>query len=210
MFNEEKTSLLKKLYFKIRTDYIYHFSFKKKFTSLKTRPMVWGIWNVVIYGPNISLGKNVVIVGANGFRTNLTTVKNGVKEGRITIGDHVLVMNGVRVSSACEITIGNGCMLANFCYIMDADWHDLHDRTSTPGKAAPVVLKDGAWVGDSAIICKGVTIGKNSVVGAGSVVRRDVPDNVIVAGNPAVIVGKIDPDKVKTTADLYDGVMGDG
>ncbi len=209
MFNEEKTSIIKKLYFKIRTDFIYHVSFKKKFSFLKTRPMVWGIWNVIIYGPNISMGKIVVIVGANGFRTNLTSVKYGNQEGHISVGDHVLIMNGVRISSANRITIGNGCMLANFCYIMDADWHDLHDRTNTPGKNAPVVLKDGAWIGDSAIICKGVTIGENSVVGAGSVVRKDVPDNVIVAGNPAQVVGKIDPDKVKTMAHLYDSMMGD-
>ncbi|MCP4132657.1 MAG: acyltransferase [bacterium] len=160
------------------------------------RPMVWGIWNVVVSGPNINLGKNVVIVGANGFKTNLTCYKANNHEGSITIGDNVLIMNGVRISSAAEIVIGDGCMLANFCYLTDADWHDIHDRTYSPGKTAPIILEKGVWIGDSAIIVKGVRIGENSVVGAGSVVTKDVPANVVVAGNPAAIVKKLDPEKV--------------
>jgi carbonic anhydrase/acetyltransferase-like protein (isoleucine patch superfamily) len=59
------------------------------------------------------------------------------------------------------------------------------------------ILENG-WIGDSAIICKGVTIGENSIVGAGSVVRRDVPDNVVVAGNPASVVRRIDPEAEMT------------
>jgi len=166
--------------------------------------MVWGIWNVVVYGPNISLGNNVVIVGANGYRTNLTTVANSEGNGKIKIGDRVLVMNGVRVSSATEIIIGDDCMLANMCYLTDADWHDIHDRTSSPGKTSPIVLERGAWIGDSAIVCKGVTVGENSIVGAGSVVRRDVPPNTIVMGNPAKVVKEIDPDRVVLMKKKYE------
>ena len=114
-------------------------------------------------------------------------------EGSIAIGDNVLVMNGVRVSSASSITIGDGCMLGNFCYLSDSDWHDIHDRTCMPGGSAPSVLERGAWIGDSAIVLKGVRVGENSIVGAGAVVVRDVPSNVIVAGNPAVIVKERDP-----------------
>jgi len=51
-----------------------------------------------------------------------------------------------------------------------------------------VILEDNVWVGANAIILKGVRIGKNSVIGAGSVVTKDVPSNVVVAGNPAKIV----------------------
>ena len=65
-----------------------------------------------------------------------------------------------------------------------------------PGGSAPIVLERGAWIGDSAIVCKGVRIGENSIVGAGAVVTKDVPPNVIVAGNPARVVKKLDPEKI--------------
>lgn len=207
MFSEdEKSNPLTKLYFLIRTNIHYHLFFKKKFESIASRPFIWGVWNVIVYGPHISLGKNVVIVGGNGYRTNLTTFTRNGRSGRITIGNNVLVMNGVRVSSATEVRIADDCMLANFCYLTDADWHDIYDRTSSPGRTAPIVLKKGAWIGDSAIVCKGVTVGENSIVGAGSVVREDVPDNVIVMGNPATVVKKLDPAKVRTMQDFYDSL----
>lgn len=174
----------------------YHLSFKKKFTSIGSVPAVWGIWNMVVYGPNISIGRNVIFVAAGGSRTNLSSVRIGEIEGRISIGDNVLVMNGVRVSSAASITIGDGCMLANYCYLTDSDWHDIHDRTSAPGGRAPIVLERGAWIGDSAIVCKGVRVGENSIVGAGAVVTKNVPPNTVVAGNPARVVKKLDPKRV--------------
>ena len=52
----------------------------------------------------------------------------------------------------------------------------------------PITIEDDAWLGGSVVICPGVTIGARSVVGAGSVVTRDVPPDVVVAGNPARIV----------------------
>lgn len=179
-----------------RSFFHYHLSFKKKFVRIGGHPDVWGIWNVVVYGPNISIGSGVIIVAADGHRTNISSIKMGGIEGRIDIGNNVLVMNGVRISSASSITIGDGCMLANFCYLTDSDWHDIHDRTSAPGACAPIVLERGAWIGDSAIVCKGVRVGENSIVGAGAVVTRDVPPNVVVAGNPARVVKKLDPEKI--------------
>ena len=204
MFNEkDKSSYLTRLWFMLKSEFIYRYSFSKKFASIAGRPMVWGIWNVVVYGPNIHLGKNVTMVGADGFRTNLTTISFNGYEGSIKIGDNVLVMNGVRISSASEIIIGDNTMLANFCYIMDSDWHDIYDRNSSPGKSSPVILESGVWVGDSAIICKGVRIGENSVIGAGSVVRENVPPNVVVIGNPAKVVKKLDPKKIVKFGDRY-------
>jgi acetyltransferase-like isoleucine patch superfamily enzyme len=199
-----KSSFMKRFFFKIRTQSYYHLFFKKKFASIRSMPVAWGIWNIDVYGPNIHIGENVVFVAAEGSRSRLTTIKLGRHEGQIEIGNNVLVMNGVRLSSASRIIIGDDCMLANFCYLTDADWHDLHDRTEPVGKTAPIVLKRGVWIGDSAIICKGVTVGENSVIGAGSVVRRDVPANVVVSGNPARVVRKLDPDKVVTMGKLYE------
>lgn len=204
MFNaNDKPSYFKKLWFMIKSELYFKYSFKNKFASMSGRPMVWGIWNVVVYGPNIHIGKNVILAGADGFQTNLTTISYGGCEGSIKIGDNVMIMNGARISSASEIIIGDDCLIANFCYIMDSDWHDIYDRTACPGRSLPVILEKGVWLGDSAIVCKGVHIGENSIVGAGSVVRKDVPPNVVVIGNPAQIVKHLDPEMIITAGDLY-------
>jgi len=204
MFNDnEKPSLFKKLYFTIRTELNYRFSFSKKFASISGKPVTWGIWNIVVYGPGIHLGKNVTIAAADGAVTNFTSVSRGGRKGRISIGNNVVIMSGVRISSACEIVIGDDCLIAGFCYITDADWHDVYDRASSPGRTAPVILERGVWLCDSALICKGVRIGENSIVGAGSVVRKNVPPNVIVTGNPAKIVKRLDPAKIEAMRKTY-------
>jgi acetyltransferase-like isoleucine patch superfamily enzyme len=202
MFNDnDRPGFFRKWYFLIRTKLHYELRFKKKFSSIASMPGVLGIWNVVVYGDNISLGRNAVITAADGYRTTLTTVKMNGHEGRISIGDNVLVMNGVRVSSACSIEIGDGSMLANFCYITDCDWHDIYDRRVPVGRAAPVVLEKGVWVGDSAIILKGVRVGENSVIGAGSVVRENIPPNSVAFGNPAKVIRGLDPSLIKNRGD---------
>ncbi|ELP86804.1 hypothetical protein EIN_516900 [Entamoeba invadens IP1] len=65
----------------------------------------------------------------------------------------------------------------------------------------PTRIKDGAWIGTGAIIMPNITIGENSVVGAGSVVTKDVPDNTVVAGNPARVIRKVETHPGWTTQD---------
>jgi carbonic anhydrase/acetyltransferase-like protein (isoleucine patch superfamily) len=89
-------------------------------------------------------------------------------------------------------------MIASNTYITDSDWHDIYNRISI-GKTAPIRIQDNVWIGDSAIICKGVTIGENSIVGAGSVVVDSVPANCVAAGNPARIVKQLDINESFTT-----------
>ena len=60
------------------------------------------------------------------------------------------------------------------------------------------------WIGVYAIVCKGVRIGENSIVGAGSVVRKDVPPNVVVMGNPARVVKELDPSRIVTMGKIYE------
>jgi acetyltransferase-like isoleucine patch superfamily enzyme len=111
---------------------------------------------------------------------------------------------GVRLSAGQEITIGDSCMFANEAFVTDADWHGIYDRSLSVGKSAPVIIGNNVWIGDSAMVCKGVTIGDNSIIGAGSIVLKDVPANVVVGGNPAVIVKNLDPEHpMKTRADWY-------
>ena len=108
--------------------------------------------------------------------------------GRITIGDRVFINSGVVVMSVLEVTIGNDVAIANEAYVMDTDSHGVEGR---PVKNAPVRIGDGSWIGARAIILPGVTIGRRCLVAAGAVVSRDVPDDTLVAGNPAQVVREL-------------------
>jgi len=155
--------------------------------------------NINVHGRGISAGNNVHIAASRTQNVWLTSWQWWESHGRIDIGNCVLITPGVRISSSVHVRIGNGTMLASNVYITDSDWHGTYNRTNEAGKSAPVELKENVWIGDSAIICKGVTIGENSIVGAGSVVVGDVPANVIAAGNPAVVVKTLDPTEPRRT-----------
>ncbi len=130
-----------------------------------------------------------------GQKTRLTVWSDKTDVPGITIGDHVLISPGVRISAAHSITISDSCMLASHAYITDSDWHGIYDRSLTSTETYSVVLEENVWIGDSAIVCKGVRVGRNSIVGAGSVVTCDIPPNVIAAGNPARILRHLNPEK---------------
>ena len=103
-----------------------------------------------------------------------------------------MISPGVRILAAKRVSIGDACMFGHGAYITDSDWHGIYDRTEVVGSPKEVVLEKNVWIGDSAIVCKGVTIGENSIIGAGSVVTKDVPKNSVYAGNPAKLVKELD------------------
>lgn len=111
----------------------------------------------------------------------------------INIGDNV-GLSGSTISANLSISIGNDVLVGSGALITDCDSHPLNYearmRDESPRMAA-VVIEDGVFIGARSIILKGVTIGRGSVVGAGSVVSCDVPPQVIVAGNPAKILKEL-------------------
>ena len=133
----------------------------------------------------------------------LTTWDHAEGNGVINIGDYALLCPGVRIDAATRVTVGANTMLAAGVYITDADWHDIYDRSQPIGQTREVVLENNVWVGDGSIVCKGVTVGQNTVIGAGSVVTKSLPANVIAAGNPATVIRQLDEDrKLLTRQDL--------
>ena len=129
------------------------------------------------------------------------------QKGRATVGDFTL-MNGALVMAEELIEIGSYCLISWNVGIADSDFHpidpaqrriDAHalapyykDRPPRPPiRTAPVRIADNVWIGMNAVILKGVTIGENSVVAAGSVVSKNVAPNTVVAGNPAVVVKEL-------------------
>ena len=143
------------------------------------------------------------MIGASDAKLQFTSWNIGDNEGIISIGKYCLITPGVRIMAAEKIEIGDACMIAHGAYISDADWHGIYDRAEPVGKTKPIILEDNVWIGDSAIICKGVTIGANSIIGAGAVVTKNVPANSVYAGNPARLVKKLDDDEFVTRKDFY-------
>ncbi len=126
------------------------------------------------------------------------------ENGRCRIGDFTLI-NGALIMADEKIDIGSHCLISWNVGIADSDFHPLEpaqrlidaqalapffkDRPPRPKLVtAPVIIADNVWIGMNATILKGVSIGENSVVAAGSVVTKSVPANTVVAGNPAVVV----------------------
>lgn len=107
--------------------------------------------------------------------------------GTLEIGDNVFINFGSSIVAARQVTIGNDCLVGTHVSIMDCDFHRVEDKTwDTSG--LPVILEDRVWLGNRSIVLKGVTIGHDAVVAAGSVVTRNVPPCTVVAGVPARVV----------------------
>ena len=155
-------------------------------------------WHVEIFGAPIELGDYVNVVASSDKMVRLAIWSERPGQGRIQIGDYCLICPGVRIGSAHEIMVGDNCMIASNAYLTDSDWHDVYNRIAI-GKTAPIKIEDNVWVGDSAIVCKGVTIGENSIIGAGAVVVDSIPANCVAAGNPAKVVKQLDVGESFTT-----------
>lgn len=115
-------------------------------------------------------------------------------KGRLSIGDNFFVNSYSRIVCHSQIDIGNNVTIAANVTIIDHD----HDFTLNNNQLAldgfnceQISIGSHVWIGEKAIILKGVTIGNNVVIAAGAVVTKDVPDNAVAAGNPAKQIRKL-------------------
>lgn len=129
---------------------------------------------------------------SNLFGLSQRTIFYVKKNAKVIIGKEC----GISGTSFCareSITIGNRVQIGANCKIMDNDMHSLDpkdraDDNRNTIKTSPVVIGDDCFIGANSILLKGTVLGKNVIVGAGSVVHGKFPDNVIIAGNPAKII----------------------
>lgn len=150
----------------------------------------------VAKGATISLGKRVVLCSL-GSHTALgvahpVVLRAMLPGARLVIGDDV-GMSGASICAAVHVEIGSGTLIGANVMIADTDFHPIEtlERRYMPlAKAshAEVIIDENVFIGANTIILKGVRIGRDSVIGAGSVVSRDVPPGVIAAGNPCRVI----------------------
>jgi maltose O-acetyltransferase len=169
----------------------------------------WVRWLKVRLGERVEFGRN--------FQTNGRLVIKG--PGRVTFGDdvnawahaekNVLItytpdsyitigsgtrLNGAGIMAYTHVEVGPRCILGS-TVVFDSDFHPLdpaarHDPDA-PVTCAPIRIEENAWLAGQSAVLKGVTVGRNSVVGFRAVVSEDVPPDVVVTGNPARIVKKL-------------------
>ena len=110
--------------------------------------------------------------------------------GRIELARDAL-LNGTMLHAKELIRIGCESRLAFGSRIFDADLHDLDPENRE--RIAPVIIGDRVWIGADALVLRGVTIGDDSVIGAGSIVTRDIPPRSLAVGSPAVVIKELAP-----------------
>lgn len=147
-------------------------------------------------GSNVRIYAFVNLYGCEiGDETKIGTfveIQKGVKIGsRVKISSHTFICEGVTIED--NVFIGHGVMFINDKYPR-ATTDNGQLQTESDWECIPTFVKRGASIGSNATILCGVTIGEDAIVGAGSVVTRDVPPNTIVAGNPARIIRRIQKD----------------
>ncbi len=128
------------------------------------------------YGKNIFLGNDVVI------NMNCTFVDNKP----IRIGDRVLIASNVQIYTSSHPVLPQERLVP--------DWKKECRTTFFRTYARPVVIEDRVWIGGGSILLPGVTIGENSVIGAGSVVNRSIPPNCVAVGNPCRVIRQFGSD----------------
>lgn len=161
--------------------------------------------NPIVDKKYLEIGKDCIINGNFVFEST---------EGKITIGDHCFIGPSTFISRSA-ITIGNNVTIAWGCTIYDHNSHslnfkdrrqDIEDQLSDikngvsfiknknweTVNAKPIIIEDDAWIGFNCIILKGITIGEGAIVGAGSVVTRDIPPWTVVGGNPARVIKQLE------------------
>jgi acetyltransferase-like isoleucine patch superfamily enzyme len=147
-------------------------------------------------------GSGRITIGANvtfGGRPDFIFGNRGETFPELTIGEHTYVGHACSFAVSSSVRIGRHCLLAAGVSVADYDGHPVDAARRRAGEPTPadsirpVVIGDDVWVGANATILKGVHVGDRSVVAASAVVTRDVPADVVVAGNPARVVKHLVP-----------------
>lgn len=143
----------------------------------------------IIFKDNVQVG----VISSPHFYSHYAYIEAKYPESKIIIGNNTAINNGFSAIAFSKITIDDNVLIGVNCSIIDTDGHFLEadNRNHAAPPAFEVHIKENVFLGSNVVILKGVTIGQNSIIGNGSVVTKNIPDNVIAAGNPARVIRTI-------------------
>lgn len=188
--------------------------FRQFFYKVFNRIMLWSAdvnfgHNLRIYnrfylkkyhGANFLIGDNFLLCSGESINPISRNAKGCIF---LNTNSTLIVGNNVGMSSPCiwcdkSITIGNNVKIGALVTILDTDCHSLNyldrrieSKANGLSNSKPVVIEDDVLIGAQSIVLKGVHIGARSIIGAGSVVTKDIPDDCIAVGNPCKVIRKI-------------------
>lgn len=154
-------------------------------------------------GSTISIGKGCRfmskswgnLIGLN----HCCILSTAEKDANLVIGDNCS-FSGVSIRCYNKIVLGHKVRCGANVLIMDGDGHPDDPRV---GKSKPIVIEDNVWLGGNVVVKKGVTIGRNSVIGMNSVVTKDIPANCVAIGNPCTVIRYFDSNKIKEIEEYF-------
>jgi len=168
---------------------LYYFFQKKLFGDLGQ--------NSIIFKPFLLYNKKNIFLGKNVFIRDFARIepiknwKEQIFNPRIIIGNNVCIEQGLHLTCVNTVIIEDGCVLSSYCMVTDIDheYSDINERIlEQPLLQNITIIKKDAFIGSGVKIMAGVTIGVHAIIGANSVVTKDIPDYCVAAGIPAIII----------------------
>lgn len=158
----------------------------------------FGESSAICFPPAALFGERYIAVGAGTVIGPYATLSAGVSPEHelgdvevVRIGDRCLIGKGSGIVAHERVEIGDDVFTGHYVYVTDAN-HGYEDVEVPPGRqfasSRPVTIGDGAWLGHGSIILPGASVGKHTIVGAGSVVTGALPDFSVAVGNPARVI----------------------
>lgn len=162
-----------------------------KIIALKNQPVLARGKGTIKIGNGVTFG----VKESPSYYSTYTYLDVRRESSYIEIGDNCWINNNASIiSDGKKIIIGQNCLIGIGLEIIDSDFHDLSPKNRFGGKniiKKDVIINENVFIGNNVTILKGVIIGKNSVIGNGSVVTKNIPENVIAAGNPTVVIRQL-------------------
>jgi len=167
----------------------------KKFASFGNRSLIMWKPTTIFNEQYISIGDDTLIGPGVALSAGMVPGQECISKVVVSIGDRCLIGRGSGIVGHFSIEIGNDVWTGHHVYITDQN-HGYEDVTRPISQQSqperPVVIGDGSWLGHGAVILPGVTIGKHVVIGANSVVTKDIPDFSVAVGSPARVIRQYD------------------
>lgn len=189
--------IIRKILKKISKDYRKESNFRSKYCAFCAKDLLLKESSFIHpIGPlYIGCGSKLLCWSKYAYRNEIQTLEPSLK-----IGNNFHATRNLTIQCAGEITIGDDVLMASDVLIINYN-HGTDPAVSSyldnPLEVSTVRIEDGVWIGNNVIILPGVKIGKKSIIGAGSVVTKDVPEYSIAVGNPARIIKHYDFNKQK-------------